>query len=86
MLHVILQGQDNILGLLGGDVDREGILHVRLPWLSALIFFVSRGSAVEPVCTDAGVGLFGGNAVGGVGGRHGLGAYTKGTSVIFEYG
>lgn len=77
MLHVILQSQDDILGLLGGDIDREGIFHVRLPWLSALIVFVSRSGAVEPGCAGAGFGLFSGNAVGGVGGRHVLGACTQ---------
>ena len=78
MLHVILQSQDDILGLLSGDVDREGILHVRLPWLSALVVFVGRRGAVEPGCAVAGVALFGGNVLGGVGGRHGLGACTPG--------
>lgn len=73
MLHVVLQSQDNILGLLGRDIDREGILHVRLPWLSALIVLVRCGGAVEPGCAVAGVSLLGGNVVGGVGRRHGLG-------------
>lgn len=77
MLHVILQSQDDILGLLGWDIDREGVFHVRLPWLSALIVFVSRSGAVEPGCAGAGFGLFSGNAVGGVRGRHVLRACTR---------
>lgn len=73
VLHIVLQSQDDILGLLGGDIDRKGVFHVRLPWLRALIVFVRSGGAVEPGCAGAAVGLFRGNTVGSVGGRHGFG-------------
>lgn len=85
MLHIVLQSQDDILGLLGGDVDWEGVLHVRLPWLSALIVFVRGGGTVEPGCAGAGVGLFSGNTVGGVGGRHGFGDCKRGAGGLLDF-
>ena len=45
-----------------------------LPWLSALVVFVGRGGLVEPGCAVTSVSLFGGNVLGGFGGRYDLGA------------
>ncbi len=55
MLDVVLEGEDDMLGILGGQVDREGVLHMLLPGLLAIVVARFRVRTLEPGRTGLGL-------------------------------